>query len=724
MNGRKLFAAVGGVRKGMAAASLALILAGAGAVGARAAGPAWTVVPSPNVTLPGGQIESLSCSAATACTAVGTNLDTSGIHVTLAERWDGASWRRQPTPNPPGNTSASAAPSLTGVSCPAAGFCAAVGQYQSETFQASMAETWNGQQWTWQPFPVPDNSAGAELTAVSCTSPSFCEAVGGYLDNNVGDSVALAAIWNGSSWSLQSTPAAPQFNFEQFSTVSCASPAFCEAWASGNGANPGVTLAEEWDGASWQLQAAPSDDALVNSVSCTSPKFCEAVGLSSAYAWDGSAWTAQAIPAPAGPASLGGVSCTSKRFCEATGEYLNGNGNVVTVAAKWNGKAWASQATPTPATSTFAHMDAVSCASATSCEAGGNFEVDEISNAPKALAEGWNGSAWQLQHPVAPPGATDNALSGISCVSATFCAAVGEHFDSSGNQVNLAETWNGRSWVIQPTPNETSQFGVVSNVLFDVSCVSARFCEAVGVGNGATTQMWNGTSWTAQDRPGALGVDPQRVSCVSTTFCLAADGFGNVDTWDGTSWSAGPSGLSGVRSVSCLSASFCEEIRGQSSAVWNGTSWTTQATAGLPGASLTAVSCTTPSSCEAVGQGVQNGQVVTLAESWNGSAWAIQPTPNPSTTLGSQLSAVSCTSATACTAIGWYESSGDRSFGVKQTLAEVWDGTTWSIRPTPSPSTTDNLFQAVSCGAGQVCTAVGSAQDPGRVSATLIETGD
>jgi hypothetical protein len=607
------------------------------------------------------------------------------------------------------------------VSCPAAGFCAAVGEYQSQFIKASMTQTWNGLQWAMQPFPVPDNSLGAQLTGVSCTSPTFCEAVGSYLDTTIGLNVPLAATWNGTSWSLQPAPGTDpgSFNSEQFNTVSCASPTVCEAWASGNGISQGITLAEQWNGSSWKLQTVPSGNATVNSVSCSSNRFCEAVGTGVAYTWDGSAWTAQTIPAPAGTGNLGGVSCTSKKFCEATGEYYNGD--VVTVAARWNGKAWAAQS---PATSTTARMDAVSCASASSCEAGGSFEVDVTSNNLMALAEGWNGSAWQLQHPVAPPGATDNALRGISCASASFCAAVGAHLDSSGNQVNLAETWNGRSWVIQPTPNSTSQFGAFGNSLIDVSCVSAQFCEAVGVGNGATTQMWNGTSWTAQDRPGASAVDPQRVSCVSTSFCMAADGFGHVDTWDGTSWSAGSSGLSGVNSISCLSATFCAEIRGQSSAMWNGTSWTTQATLGQPGASLTAVSCTTPSSCEAVGENVQNGQEVTLAASWNGSAWAIQPTPDPSATLESHLSAVSCTSATSCTAVGWYKSSDDRSFGVTRTLAEVWDGTTWSIRPTPSPSTTDNVFQAVSCGAGQVCTAAGQAQDPGRVPATLIETGD
>ena len=279
----------GPARTGIAAAMLATIMIGTG-IGtgvAQAAGTAWTVAPSPNATLPGGKIESVSCSAPAACTAVGTNLNTSGINVTLAERWNGTSWARQATPNPPGNTDPSVAPSLLGVSCPAAGFCAAVGAYQAPgAIQVSMAETWNGLRWTWQPFPVPANSSGAGLTAVSCTSAHFCEAVGSYFDNTAGTNVTLAATWDGTSWSLQPTPTPGGFSFEQFNTVSCASPTFCEAWASGNAGNPGVTLAEQWDGSSWQLQTVPSN-ATVNSVSCASRTFCEAVGSGPAYTWNG-----------------------------------------------------------------------------------------------------------------------------------------------------------------------------------------------------------------------------------------------------------------------------------------------------------------------------------------------------------------------------------------------------------------------------------------------------
>lgn len=682
--------------------------------GAQAASTTWTVVRSPNVTLSGGSIHSVSCSAPKACTAVGTNLNTSGVFVTLAERWDGTSWQRQTTPNPPGNTNQSIAPDLFGVSCPAAGFCAAVGYYQSPVGQVSIAQTWNGSAWTMQPFPVPADSSGAELTGVSCTSPTFCEAVGGYFDNTVGDNVTLAATWDGTSWSLQTTPNPGGFNFEQFNAVSCASPTFCDAWASGNGGNPGVTIAEQWNGSSWQMQTVPSN-AMVNSVSCTSATFCEAVGFGPAYEWDGSAWTSQTIPAPAGTGGLGGVSCTSRAFCEAVGEN-NISGNVVGVAAMWNGSAWSAQATSDPAKSTFLQLTGVSCASPSSCEAGGYFEVQLGGNDPKALAEAWDGKAWQLQHAVAPPGAVSNSLSSISCVSASFCEAAGTRFDSSGNQVGLIEMWDGQSWHIQPSPQDAES----------VSCVSAQFCEAVVAGPSA--EIWNGTSWQVQTRPGAGDVTPQVVSCATVNFCMSADGFDQVDTWNGSAWSTGTAvpGFSIITAISCLSASFCEVLgegpSGQDAAAWNGTSWTAQTT---PAPTASSVSCTAPTSCEAVGEVPdQSGKETTLAESWNGSTWTIQPTPNPTASQGSGLGTVSCTSANSCTAVGGYSSSNVTNFGVGLTLAEVWDGTTWSLRSTPNPSPAGDGLIGVSCGASQICMAVGAKQDTGGINATLTETGD
>src|SRR5439155_192467 len=69
---------------------------------------------------------------------------------------------------------------------------------------------------------------------------------------------------------------------------------------------------------------------------------------------------------------------------------------------------------------------------------------------------------------------------------------------------------------------------------------------------------------------------------------------------------------------------------------------------------LYGVACPSPTQCTAVGSYKNSANMtVTTAQQWNGSSWAIQSTPNPAGALGSALLRVACTSASACTAVGY-----------------------------------------------------------------------
>ena len=94
----------------------------------------------------------------------------------------------------------------------------------------------------------------------------------------------------------------------------------------------------------------------------------------------------------------------------------------------------------------------------------------------------------------------------------------------------------------------------------------------------------------------------------------------------------------------------------------------------------------------------------TLIESWNGSVWSIVPSPNTSPTEVNVLLGVSCSSASACTAMGFYNPSN----GFDQTLIESWNGSAWSIVTSPNTSPTQNNYlSGVSCSSPAACTAVG-----------------
>jgi hypothetical protein len=229
-----------------------------------------------------------------------------------------------------------------------------------------------------------------------------------------------------------------------------------------------------------------------------------------------------------------------------------------------------------------------------------------------------------------------------------------------------------------------------------------------------------------QQLPGIGSVEPMSLSCAAVAFCMAVDPAGDVDLWNGSSWSISPKVPLGAEGVSCVSATFCEAVgggqSGENAAVWNGSTWSAQPTGGPVSAVLNGVSCTAPSACEAVGA-VYGQPDQSLAEIWDGSGWTVQTTPNPPSSFGGQgsiLNSVSCTSAGSCTAVGYYQFDNVAPF---RTLSEVWNGTAWNLQLPPNNLDARDLLSSVSCGAVGACTAVGDTQDEGGLRATLIESG-
>src|SRR5690242_8865781 len=233
-----------------------------------------------------------------------------------------------------------------------------------------------------------------------------------------------------------------------------------------------------------------------------------------------------------------------------------------------------------------------------------------------------------------PSRGTDSLLGGVSCVSATACAAVGDYANSGGPGRTLIESWNGTKWSVVPSPNRGGSNG--GSVLYGVSCVSATACTAAGAdihtstsGSIARTliESWNGTSWSVTPSP-SPGTDSElnSVSCTTATACTAV----------GVSTSA-----SGARVTLAES--------------WNGTSWSVMPIP-EPGADswLEGVSCVSATACTAAGfyYTTGGGHHMALIESWNGASWSVVPSPSPGT--GSLLSGVSCVSATVCNAAGYY----------------------------------------------------------------------
>jgi hypothetical protein len=292
----------------------------------------------------------------------------------------------------------------------------------------------------------------------------------------------LVEAWNGTTWSV--TPSPNRVGSNILYGVSCTSPTFCVAVGDvrAGGSGSVSSLIETWNGTAWSVTPSPnrSGDNYLSGVSCTSPTFCVAVGRHFKHnpyfgvlveTWDGTRWSVTAN-ARVGPGfdDLGGVSCTSPSFCVAVG---TGSPGASTLIESWNGTRWS--LTPSPNLSGRNSLAEVTCTSATFCVAVGS--AGKPYDGP-ALIETWDGTRWSLT-PSANQGGGGNTLWGVSCTSSTDCVAAGATTylpdpHSIPYNLTLVENWDGTNWSLasSPTPG--------SDVLSGVSCTTAKRCVASG----------------------------------------------------------------------------------------------------------------------------------------------------------------------------------------------------------------------------------------------------
>jgi hypothetical protein len=370
-------------------------------------------------------------------------------------------------------------------------------------------------------------------------------------------------------------------------------------------------------------------------------------------------------------AGLNDVSCTAANNCMAVGAFLGSIQGTsafqeFTLAETWNGSTWTILPTPSPRLpGGGAELNSISCTSSTSCMAVGETLVFHEPGGyliPHPFAESWNGSKWSVVATLTL-GHSGASLNGVSCTSTSSCMAVGsEGTPKNPTLFTLAESWNGTAWKFLTTPAPLTPGGTA---LSSVSCTGPA-CMAVGYygyNNGTGTKVtlaesWNGAAWQRRDTPtpGASG-SLAGVSCVTASACKGVGGH------------AVPTGNLG-------NATLAEQ--------WGGRNWRVQPTpnpAGAGAAGFDAVSCTSPSQCMATGAALdQTGESqFTLAEAWNGTDWSLLHTPSPGS-FGDELLGTSCTSASSCMAVGDFTGTGD-----EMTLAEAWNGTAWSVVKTPHP---------------------------------------
>lgn len=337
---------------------------------------------------------------------------------------------------------------------------------------------------------------------------------------------------------------------------------------------------------------------------------------------------------------LSAVSCASASSCVAVGTETTGRGmqgTTAPVAVRWDGSRWRPLATRLPSGAGGGRLASVSC------KPGGCLAVGEYFTAPGygdvALAEYWDDSTWAPVALAFPPGPGIQSLEAVSCVTARRCVVAGYYNGARVADSPLAATWDGHAWLRSQPPGPAGAWGG----LVGVSCVTARYCLAVGHAQGRAiaanfTETWSGRGWAYAPEPLAAG-GPAGVSCLAAGHCVVVGwqiGVGPVtgasQLLDGAHWADPAMPLprwsqSNLYGVSCAGKTCLAvgETDGRPAALtWNGATWTWQPTPGGTRGTLYGVTCRTATDCVAVGSAPSgNNASRNLSEFWNGTAWTI-----------------------------------------------------------------------------------------------------
>ena len=332
-------------------------------------------------------------------------------------------------------------------------------------------------------------------------------------------------------------------------------------------------------------------------------------------------------------------------------------------------------------------LNDTACTSPTNCVAVGLWDTG-VSN--ETLIEVWNGSAWSIVPGPSVIGSQGNVLNSVSCVSSNFCVAVGDFSNGSSLQT-LAIQWNGTAWTVMPSPNTSA---LLVNTLTSVSCVSSSFCVAVGYyDNGADLQplalTWNGSSWTSTPVPVPGSIHPSRfseVSCSSQSMCFAVgsytvgpDDFTLTEMWNNSIWAIvsspnipfGSNNSNYLNGVSCVSSLFCQAVgtyydgsTDQPLLIsWNGLAWSTVSGPSMGASfdhSAVEIACLSATFCVSTGFYDDAGIYQPFVMSWNGTSWSILNSDAVNPGMDTRLLGVSCVSPYLCMAVGSFDDGNSR----------------------------------------------------------------
>ncbi len=288
---------------------------------ATAEAPQWSAVGAQAVSHQDFILNAVDVPAPGDVWAVGYHFETVGGALefrTLAEHWDGTTFRIVPTPD---YETAPAADMLEDVSGTSSNDVWAVGaSHRAGQPSRTLVEHWDGTAWSIVTSADP-GAHGNILQGVAALSPSDVWAVGARQDDFY--QVPMAEHWTGGTWTAYPVPhpaGCTGHSYLTSVTALSARKVWAAGWCGSGGSSPEQGYIVRWNGVRWVLVAGTGDIPLYSElydIDATSAHNIWAVGYAQppgsgqvealAMRWDGSTWSAQPVAAPQTSASLQGL---------------------------------------------------------------------------------------------------------------------------------------------------------------------------------------------------------------------------------------------------------------------------------------------------------------------------------------------------------------------------------------------------------------------------------
>lgn len=247
--------------------------------------------------------------------------------------------------------------------------------------------------------------------------------------------------------------------------------------------------------------------------------------------------------------------------------------------------------------------------------------------------------------------------------------------------------------------------------------------------------QWNGTTWSVSTsfNTAMSGQIADGVADISSANAYAVGGglgsapYGIVTQWNGTTWTRltvpvpandittdfdaiSADSASDVWIVGSYEAtvSSTQGTFGTYALHWNGGSWSVVSMPANPSGDeyqLESVQAISPTNVWAVGQNLNSSTLAsqgTLIEHWNGTAWSVVPSPSPGD--GDFLTGVTASGSSDVWAVGTYFPS---STSDERTLILNWNGTAWSTVSSPTASNGSALTGVSTTPGASIVQAVG-----------------